>query len=378
MKVERLSRWMPAPLRRVGGALLRRSRQLPPALAGWDHPIIGEGPIHWPPPVSESGGLPPDEERASRASLRCLLVTGTLDAGGMDEFVAFLARGLRRYGIETAALLAPLDEGKPGGNVAIGLTRSGIPVVDGASDRSSAEAWVRGWRPDVIAVHGNATWPVDLGNAAGIPVVLVLHGMHDLFGASEAEVVARFRKLSMVICVSELVRRQYLAISSELDDAKVVTIPNGVDARRTSGVDRSSARASAGDEQRFGQPGLRRRNSGDARGRGAPRWRIGGRNRCSDFAARLHAGDRFGGACHPHEQRRPAPGERVPPVRAAGDPITRIVSHQPVSQQPPAVSAHVAVEGSKSSTWTAKRPPVAAARRTRGTCRCSWAEWSSC
>nr|BFF09378.1 glycosyltransferase [Microbacterium flavescens] len=200
----------------------------------------------WPPRADSA--LPPEQRSVTDLPpvARCLLVTGTLDAGGMDEFVAFLAQGLRAHGIRTAALLAPLDEGAPDGEIARRLRHAGIEVRDGATNQPEAVSWVRAWRPDVIAVHGNATWPIDLAGEMSVPVVLVLHGLHDLFGAPEQEVLERYRRAALVICVSELVRQQYLSMFPVIDPTRVRTIPNGIAPVTMPSGGRTAARAALG------------------------------------------------------------------------------------------------------------------------------------
>ena len=195
---------------------------------------------------------PPAEERSALdpVEIRCLLVTESLDAGGMDEFVAFLARGLRDRGAEVAILLVPVGLARGIGPIGQDLLAEGIEVVDG--DVVEVEDWIESWAPAVISVHGNARSPIDVGHRLGIPVVLVLHGMHDPFGLADAEVLDRYSRLTPVVSVSELVRRQYLARSPLIiDPSRVLTIPNGIDQHRTIGVDRAEAREALGLEDEF-------------------------------------------------------------------------------------------------------------------------------
>ncbi|MFC5500794.1 glycosyltransferase family 4 protein [Lysinimonas soli] len=167
----------------------------------------------------------------------------------MDEFVAFLARGLRERGAEVAILLVPVGVARGVGPIGQDLLAEGIEVVDG--DAVKVDDWIEGWAPAVISVHGNARSPIDAGHRLGVPVVLVLHGMHDLFGLSDSEVLDRYARLTGVISVSELVRRQYLSRSPLIDPARVLTIPNGIDPHRTVGVDRAAARAALGLDDEF-------------------------------------------------------------------------------------------------------------------------------
>jgi len=167
----------------------------------------------------------------------------------MDEFVAFLARGLRERGIEVAILLAPVAVPRGIGPIGRDLLADGFEVVDG--EAADVERWIGSWEPAIISVHGNSRVPIDAGHRIGVPVVLVLHGMHDLFGMSDSEVLDRYGRLSGVVSVSELVRRQYLARSPFIDPSRVLTIPSGIDLHRTIGVDRREARRVLGLDDEF-------------------------------------------------------------------------------------------------------------------------------
>lgn len=239
---QRAGRFLPGPLRRWAGRLIRPGGDETVELPDWSTPLLGGGPLTWPArsaarrtearPVSEPTGV------------RCLLVTESLDAGGMDEFVAFLSRGLRDRGIQVAVLLVPVGVERGIGPIGHELLAEGIEVVDGPS--VDVERWIASWSPAIISVHGNARSPIEVGHRLGVPVVLVLHGMHDLFGMIDAELLERYELLTGTVCVSELVRQQYLARSSLIDPSRVLTIPNGIDAQRTVGVARAEARAALG------------------------------------------------------------------------------------------------------------------------------------
>jgi len=249
LSLQRRLAWIPAPLRQRARALLGRDLESEAVVDGWAAPLIpstAAPALEW--PAVEAA--PPAVATAATGSaggasqLRCLLVTESVDASGMDEFVAFLARRLRRHGILTAVMVASDDPAKGIGGIGRALADEGIEVVD--PKRAAGPAWMRAWRPDVLSIHGSADWPLEAAAELGIPAVETLHGMHNLFGAAPADVVRRRSLVSGLISVSEMVRLQYLALDRELDPARILTIPNGVDSHRVQSVDRARARAALG------------------------------------------------------------------------------------------------------------------------------------
>jgi len=249
---QRLSRWLPAPLRdalkRIPG-MSRVYRTIDGGVEVWDTPLLGQShaAVEWPPRADISLHVAPQERPESE--IRCLLVTESLDAGGMDEFVAFLARRLPEFGVTASVMLAPTGVSRGPGPIAMDLMSDGIRVLDAAG--RAARELVELESPDIIAVHGNARWPLEVAKDLAIPAVLVLHGMHDLFDMPQHEILERYGMLSGVICVSEMVRRQYLLKSSLIDPARVLSIPNGIDRARARGVDRLAARAALGLDKEF-------------------------------------------------------------------------------------------------------------------------------
>ena len=120
------------------------------------------------------------------STCRCLLVTSSLDVGGMDEVVAFLARHLPRRGVHTAVLHA-IDDGAPGsgpGWLARVLAADGIETVRLGPD--AGRRFIETWRPDVISAHDPAAWVLEAAATRGTPYVETLHGMHTLFGTDWA------------------------------------------------------------------------------------------------------------------------------------------------------------------------------------------------
>ncbi len=226
--------------------ILRRivPRRRAATLESWDAPLTSSGIAPTWPPVAVREPTVAAPTSSSVTGMRCLLVTDTLDTGGVDEVVAFLARELPAHGFEVAVLIASDQATKGIGLIGRQLAAGGVEVVDpGPVD---GPRWIDGWRPDVMYLHGGMQWPVDVANALGVPAAVVLHGMHDLFGVEGSEVAARVRKLSAVVAVSELVRDEFLAKSSALVDTETLVIPNGVDPAKVSRFDRARARENLG------------------------------------------------------------------------------------------------------------------------------------
>ncbi|SOD70307.1 glycosyltransferase involved in cell wall bisynthesis [Jatrophihabitans sp. GAS493] len=244
---------LPAPLRKwLAGRFLAGEAM---TVEDWSQPLISapadgtgrptrrpaEPPPGLPPPSTGRGAARSEHpDTGSAAALRCLLVTESLDVGGMDEVVAFLARRLPEVGIATAVLHAPLDHSQPLGRLGQALLAEGISVFD--HPRTDGAAELRRWQPDVVSVHGGPDWTLAVAHESQIPVVETLHGMHSLFGARAADVSARAAMLSGIVSVSELVRQQYLEINPAFGGDRVITIPNGVDPGRVAMPDRAAAR----------------------------------------------------------------------------------------------------------------------------------------
>lgn len=212
----------------------------------WTQTLIhGSGvvPEQWPEPARADRA---DHESVScrrnqgGADVRCLIATETLDAGGMDEVVGFLARGLPQLGLRVAILHTPTDGTSPLGRLGQVLQKEGIEIAN--VGRGNCEAWIREWKPDVISIHGAPNWLLEAAARCSVPAIETLHGMHNEFNAATSEVAGRRGLLAGLVSVSEMVRRQYLAIDSSCDPASVVTIPNGVPAHRQQAMPREQAR----------------------------------------------------------------------------------------------------------------------------------------
>jgi glycosyltransferase involved in cell wall biosynthesis len=207
---------------------------------GASRPAGAGSPV--PAPSTAAGGALSLQPR-----IRCMLVTSSLDAGGMDEVVAFLARRLPEQGVHTAVLhtseRAAVD-GVPSGRLGRLLLQHGVESRE--LNASAATGWLELWRPDVISAHGAPSWVLDAATRLGIPYVKVLHGMHTLFSTDWAQEAQRSRRMAGIVSVSELLRNQYLAGNPGFPSEKIVTIANANDEQRRTGFDREQVRSSLG------------------------------------------------------------------------------------------------------------------------------------
>jgi glycosyltransferase involved in cell wall biosynthesis len=238
-------------------ALWLDRRQPALAIDGWSAPLVarpGLGPTRGP-LAGVSSGQQARVAEVSRPMLstagadgiremRCLLMTPKLNAGGMQEVVAFLARRLPSQGWQTAVLCTSSDalvEGHRAG-LAQMLRSAGIEVL-GADARQASE-WAQQWRPDVISAHGAPAWAFTLAARLGVPYVDNLHNLNGLVGRDWRWHTAGVRSgtLASVVAVSDVLRRQQLACNPGFPPDRVVTIPNGVDSERLAPHDRSAVR----------------------------------------------------------------------------------------------------------------------------------------
>jgi glycosyltransferase involved in cell wall biosynthesis len=108
-------------------------------------------------------------------------------------------------------------------------------------------------RPDVISAHDAPKWVLEAATRLGIPYVDTLHGMHSLFERDPTVEACRGKKLSRIVAVSELQRRQYLDLNPSFPRERIITIPNAVDDVRRVPGDREGTRTKwgIGDEYIF-------------------------------------------------------------------------------------------------------------------------------
>jgi glycosyltransferase involved in cell wall biosynthesis len=265
---------VPSVIRRPARVLLRRLTAGDTSTVGvedWSSPLIGgpntnaiDEPMPEPPVVAPhasssqaratGGSRSPQQRRQNdgrRRDLRCLLATGTLDVGGLEEVVAFLGRRLPECGIQTAVLHAATTDGPggmPGGRLGRMLAAEGVQTSQWAKD--AGVRWLETWRPDVISAHGAPAWVLEAAAQLSIPCVETLH-MPAFMSEDPTGEPARAKYLSGIVAVSDLLRRQYLDLNPSFSQDLLVTIPNGVDDSRRGPGNRAAARARWGIDHEY-------------------------------------------------------------------------------------------------------------------------------
>jgi glycosyltransferase involved in cell wall biosynthesis len=160
-----------------------------------------------------------------------------------------LCRGLPSHGVDTTVVhTATTDPRFHGKGDALGL--DGLGVIN--LSPHDGEQWLKTHHPDVISVHGAPNWFVDLAADAGIPIIETLHGAHSFFDRDTwPRERLRSERITGIVTVSELVRRQYLRANPGYPPNRIITIPNGVDDQHISIRDRTQARSWLGLRNEF-------------------------------------------------------------------------------------------------------------------------------
>jgi glycosyltransferase involved in cell wall biosynthesis len=254
--------WVRSAVRRLFGRTRPASDGLR-LVDDWSEPLVVRGsalpdtPIVEMPAASEAlphGANSTYEQLPTdyRSRLRCLIVTRVLDAGGIDEFVAFLARRLPAFGFYTTVMYTdPLCRkgAADRGRLAVALRSEGIMVIDVLPEEG--RQWLAANRPDVISAHVPVQWVLEAARALSIPVVETLHAVPTPIGTDWRKEVLRGRYITSLVAVSELVRRQYLRGNPGFPEEAILTIPNSFNDTHRPAISRMKARAWLGLEEEF-------------------------------------------------------------------------------------------------------------------------------
>lgn len=252
---QRRSWLIPRVLRQAGLSMLSRLQGGPAPVEGWNSPlIVREGMIsnsarHAIDLNQAATCLPSRIDRPNRPDRRlsCLISTSVLDAGGIDEFVAFLARRLPDSGIRSTVMVT--EPAATGGRLMRALQEEGIEVIH--KSPSESPGWLREQRPDVISAHAPPDWLLQAAHELGIPVVETLHAAPTPIGTNWQAEEPRSRNIRFLIAVSDLVRRQYLRGNPAFSADAIHTIPNGFNSTHRQMTDRTAARKWLGLQDEF-------------------------------------------------------------------------------------------------------------------------------
>ncbi len=254
--LQRSFAWLPPPIRALGRGIVHTSSAVASdPVEGWCGPLIDRRPhqkwTDWPTglPLFDSPRQQNQTGDPGYAPLRCILATESIDVGGMDEVVAFLARRLPELGIDVSVVHAPINPAQKLGRLGEQLRVEGVHVVD--LKGSELKRWMVEFRADVMSVHGAPDSVIQMAADLSVPAVETLHGMHTLFDMHPDAVAARSQLVAGIVAVSELVRAQYLHLDGSISAERVLTIPNGVDTQRLARVSRAKMRDLLGLEDEF-------------------------------------------------------------------------------------------------------------------------------
>lgn len=250
---------LPESLLAVGRNALRRTHLGQTAtveLDGWDLPL-GDSPVAGDLGAVSVLPLSGGTRRKSTASdgvqtpsdsVRCLVLTDVLDAGGLDEFVAFLARRLPAFGISVTVV----QTGVRGGRLSESLQQEGVRVHH-AGDRRELDSVMRLERPDVVSAHAPPKWALFSASSARIPLVETLHGLPTPIGTDWRAEPDRSQMVTGFVAVSDMVKTQYIRGNPTFPSSGIVVVPNGFNDSHRPLAPRDPARAALGlrDEMLF-------------------------------------------------------------------------------------------------------------------------------
>lgn len=222
------------------------ARQIDDLLAqpGFARPVPGERPA--PLRVYQRGvdaGQHPAAVSAVPAEvparpLRATLLIDTLDVGGLEEVVAFLANNLGALAIQPSVICF-----QSGGQVAERLRSQGhaVLVADGDPERLAAQ--LRSQSPDVVNTHFAHLDAVKVAHALGRPIVETIHNTYIWLDAARWQAERqRSRYFSAALAVSGLVSRYYQVHNPDFPAQKITVAGNAIDPARLAPIPMAAAR----------------------------------------------------------------------------------------------------------------------------------------
>ncbi|GAB2456287.1 glycosyltransferase [Xylanimonas ulmi] len=172
----------------------------------------------------------------TRADLRCALIAGALDNGGVEMVVSALARGLPAHGVDVEVICTV------GGRVAQELERAGVTVAEVGPERLAEH--LSATRPDVIQLHRAERALIEAVDGCAAPVAPVFHAMESyLDGKTWASLRHLAAQAPFCVAVSGSVQRYFAA---QLGATPIHVVVNGVAQNGLARVDRNQARRVVG------------------------------------------------------------------------------------------------------------------------------------
>ena len=170
--------------------------------------------------------------------LKVALLVDTLDVGGMEEVVAFLANNFAPFGIDPKVVCF-----QRGGHVAERLRQQGhtLHVADG--DLARLIHALRSLNVDLINTHYASLPAVEISALIGRPIVETIHNTYVWLSPEQWEAERRrSRHFAATLAVSSLVKQYYMAHNPEFTAERITVAGNAIDPTRIVPVPRLEAR----------------------------------------------------------------------------------------------------------------------------------------
>lgn len=214
------------------GAVVTVSDMLPPRFRyGYAHRLTGllyRRPLPALTATKESSPMtsaPTLPATARTDSLTCVLLTGSMDVGGIGSVVEVLAGALPVSGVR------PVVISTHEGARATRLRERGVEVIVSDSARA-AERVLRDLAPQVVQLHGAPEHLEEAAIASGLPLVPVLHNTEIHYSRKRWVRFARLLSMSITaIAVSELVRDFHARHVAPALAARIEVIGNAIPAQ---------------------------------------------------------------------------------------------------------------------------------------------------
>lgn len=177
-------------------------------------------------------------EATHERPLKATLLIDTLDVGGMEEVVAFLANNLGALAIQPSVVCF-----QSGGHVAERLKQQGHPVLVAGGDPERLAMQLRSQAPDVINTHLASLPALRVASTLGRPIVETIHNTYVWMSDSQwQEEQQRSGYFAAALAVSDLVRRYYKAHNPQLPAKRITVAGNAIDPARLAPLPMAAAR----------------------------------------------------------------------------------------------------------------------------------------